>query len=143
MRTSPAIAVGAVVQAVAIALYMLADPELGDHFVLLGFVGGLCGALLVDLSRGVWVEGAGAAVAGCCLYLLGLIAWGGYQAVTIGGRLGEYLFAVSLSTAITHALMLLTPFAIEGLIAGALVGWLKRSNTLDTGRDRLRNVIRR
>lgn len=143
MRKNRAIAIGAIVQAIATALYVATVPELGQHVVLLGFVGGTCAAVLADLPRGVWVEGAAGAVAGGCLFLLGFLAWGGYQAAIVGGRLGGRMFGVYISTVVTHAVMLLVPFAIEGLIAGALVGWIQRSTPVEAGRKLLRNVTRR
>lgn len=143
MRKSRAIAVGAVVQAIATAIYVAAVPELGQHVVLLGVVGGVSAAVLADLSRGVWVEGAAAAVAGGCLFLLGFLVWGGYQAALVGGRLGARMFGVYISTVVTEAIMLLTPFAIEGLIMGVLVGWVQRSAPIEAGRRLLRNVTRR
>lgn len=143
MKQHRAIAIGAIVQAIATALYVAAVPELGQHVVLLGFVGGTCAAVLAGLSRGAWVEGAAGAVAGGCLFLLGLLAWGGYQAAMVGGRLGGRMFGVYISTVVTQAVMLLTPFAIEGLLAGALVGWIRRSAPIVAGMELIRTVTRR
>lgn len=143
MKSQHAIAVGAVVQAVAIAVYVAIVPAIGQPIVLFGLVGGVCGAVLTGLQKGLWAEGAAAAVAGGCLFLLGFLTWGGFQAVTVGGRVGARLFGVYIGTVVTQAIMLLTPFAIEGLLMGVVVGWLRRSAPVETGSEILRNVTRR
>lgn len=133
MRTRGAVAVGAVVQVGATVAYFSAVPEVTKYVVLLGFVGGFCAAALTDLPDGLWLEGAAAAVAGGCLFLLGFFLWGSYQSAMVGGQLGRHMIGVYISTVITYGIMLLTPFALEGLIAGALVGWGKRRATRPTG----------
>lgn len=121
-----AVAIGAAVQVAVMAAYYAAVPALDAAVVPLGFAGGLVGAALAPQDRGLWVEGAGAAVLGCCLFLVGYVAWGGVQATQLEPVFGRRLVGVYLGLAVTQAIMLLPAYAVEGLLAGVLVGWLRR-----------------
>jgi hypothetical protein len=121
-----AVAVGAAVQIVVMAAYYAAVPELDASVVPLGVAGGVVGAAAAPQSRGLWVEGAGASVLGCCLFLVGYVAWGGLQAIQLEPVYGRRLVGVYLGLAITQSLMLLPAYAVDGLLAGVAVGWFRR-----------------
>jgi hypothetical protein len=74
------------------------------------------------------VEGTGGACVGLLVFLVGFVGWGGIQAANLEGVVAGRVFGVVVSTAITYAIMLLPVYAIEGVIAGLVVGKLRRTN---------------
>ena len=121
-----AVAVGGAVQVAVMAAYYATVPALDAYVVPLGFAGGLVGAALAPQERGLWVEGAGAAVLGCGLFLLGYVAWGGVQATQLEPVFARRLVGVYVGLAVTQSIMLLPAYAVDGLLAGVLIGWLRR-----------------
>jgi hypothetical protein len=127
-RTRRAVTVGAAVQIVVLLAYFAAVPEVDRYVVLAGLVGGLAGSVIAPHQRGLWVEGAGAATLGLAVFLLGFVGWGGYQATHFEGIVAGRVLGVYISTAVTYAIMLLPAFAVDGLLMGVVVGWLRRSD---------------
>jgi len=126
--TRRATAGGAAVQLVALVAYFAAVPEVGRWVVPLGFVGGVAGSVIAPQDHGLWVEGTGGACVGLLVFLVGFVGWGGIQAANLEGVVAGRVFGVFVSTAITYAIMLLPAYAIEGVIAGLVVGKLRRTN---------------
>lgn len=127
LSTRRAIALGAVIQVVALTAYYAVIPELNWYVVPLGFVGGIVGAALAKTRHGLWVEGTGAAVLGCCVFLVGYVGWGGVQALGLEGIYAWRLVGVYIALAITQSIMLVPAYAVAGVLSGVAVGWLKRS----------------
>lgn len=125
--TRRAIVVGALLQVLAMAAYYALVPELDWRVVPLGFVGGLAGAVLGTTRHGLWVEGTGAAVLGCCVFLVGYVGWGGVQALGLEGIYAWRLVGVYIALAITQSIMLVPAYAVAGVVSGIVVGWLRRS----------------
>lgn len=125
--TRRAIVLGALLQVLAMAAYYAVVPELDWRVVPLGFVGGIAGAALGNTRHGLWVEGTGAAVLGCCVFLVGYVGWGGVQALGLEGIYAWRLVGVYIALAITQSIMLVPAYAVAGVLSGVVVGWLKRS----------------
>lgn len=74
------------------------------------------------------MEGAGGVCVGLLVFLVGFVGWGGIQAANFDGVVAGRVFGVFVSTAITYSITLLPAYAVAGVIAGVIVGKLRRTS---------------
>jgi hypothetical protein len=121
-----AIAIGAAVQVLALAAYYGAATEVGGEVMLFGLVGGTVAAWVAPSDSGLWVEGLLASLAGCGLFLVGFFGWGLTRAAGFEPRVAVLVADAYLWVTAMKVLLFLPLFAGMGVIAGLVVGLVRR-----------------